>query len=137
VVDVPDGDSVRVQFVSGAQRTIRYIGVWAPEWDECGGGTARRANARLVPPGSRVRVAFDHRREDGTGELLAYVSRLPGGGLVNQELLEAGAARILTVPPNVREVPRLMPAAARARDAGRGLWRECPDPEAGRTIKDP
>jgi micrococcal nuclease len=53
--------------------------------------------------------------------LLAYVWR-DDGVLVNLVLLEAGQARLLTIPPNVRHADRLRACARAARAAQRGLW---------------
>jgi endonuclease YncB( thermonuclease family) len=53
--------------------------------------------------------------------LLAYVWR-DDGVLVNLALLEAGQARLLRIPPNVRHADRFRACARVARVARRGLW---------------
>jgi micrococcal nuclease len=58
---------------------------------------------------------------DRFARLLAYVW-LPDGTLFNATLLEAGQARLLTIPPNVRYVDRFRPLERAAREARRGLW---------------
>lgn len=132
VVEVVDGDTISVRFVSGTRRTLRYIGIDAPQTpatgDEpaCFGDRATRANRRLVPVGSRVRVEYDARREDDAGQLLAYVWRAGDRRFVNGELLRGGYARVLTVPPNLRHVERLVRLGREAREARRGLWAACP-----------
>jgi endonuclease YncB( thermonuclease family) len=52
--------------------------------------------------------------------LLAYVWR--DGVLVNLALLEAGHARLLAIPPNVRYADRFRICAGSAWGARRGLW---------------
>ncbi len=42
--------------------------------------------------------------------------------MLNERILEAGWALLLTVPPNVRHVDRLREAQRRARERGAGLW---------------
>jgi micrococcal nuclease len=42
--------------------------------------------------------------------------------MVNERILEAGWALLLTVPPNVRHADRLREAQRRARERGAGLW---------------
>jgi micrococcal nuclease len=133
VVEVVDGDTIRVQFVSGTIRTVSYIGIDAPDTraagadeDECFGPEATAANRRLTGVGTRVRLEYDRRRQDRQGHLLAYVYRAADDSLVNGRLLANGYARILTSPPNVRQVDTLLTQWRRARDARRGLWQHCP-----------
>jgi micrococcal nuclease len=54
--------------------------------------------------------------------LLAYVYRRRDGLFLNAALVEAGAAEILRIEPNVTYAADLARLAARARDEARGLW---------------
>jgi micrococcal nuclease len=133
VVEVVDGDTITVRFVSGTVRTVRYIGIDAPatpatgDEPECWGAAAARANKRLVPPGEPVRLEFDDDRQTNSGALLAYVFRARDELFVQAALLHDGEARILTSPPNVRHVRRFISLAGEAREARRGLWGSCSD----------
>ena len=122
VVAVVDADTLRLDFVSGAQRRVRYAGVDAPPSEACGGAHALRTSRRLAPVGSRVSVEYDAVREDATGTLVAYLRRVGDGALLNAALLREGAASVYTVPPNVRHVDALLAAAREAREAQRGVW---------------
>jgi myo-inositol catabolism protein IolC/endonuclease YncB( thermonuclease family) len=133
VVEVVDGDTITVRFVSGTVRTVRYIGVDAPdtpatgEDQQCWGASATRANEALIPPGERVRLEYDDDRKTNSGALLAYVFRARDELFVQAALLHDGEARILTTPPNVRHVRRFISLANDARENRRGLWGACSD----------
>jgi len=138
VVEVPDGDTIRVQ--RGARRAlVRLIGVDCPELHESAkldrdAARSRRSRAAIEAMGARA-AAFtrDHllgktvdlelgvEQRDRYGRLLAYVW-LPGGVLFNGELLRAGYAQPLTIPPNVKYAPLFTDLAREARADGRGLW---------------
>jgi micrococcal nuclease len=132
VVEVVDGDTITARFVSGTVRTVRYVGIDAPatratgDEPECFGARAAAANARLVPPGSRVRLEFDAVRQSPSGALLAYVYRENDGVLAAAELLRRGYARVLTIPPNLRHVDAFVALGRAARERRRGVWRACP-----------
>jgi micrococcal nuclease len=81
---------------------------------------ARRALARLVPPGSSVRLELDVAPRDRYGRELAHV--WSGSRLVNEALVLDGWAVLYTVPPNVKYAERLERAQKKARAAGAGLW---------------
>ncbi len=122
-------------------RLVRYIGIATPEvrrrarpgdrdW-RAGVGerwivdpepfsqAATEANRRLVE-GKSVRLEYDVQMHDRYGRVLAYV--YVGERMVNAELLAAGYAQLLTIPPNVRYVERFRNLASEARQARRGLW---------------
>jgi micrococcal nuclease len=129
VVRVVDGDTIHVQ-VGGVREKVRYIGVDTPETHrpgtpvQCYGRAATAANARLVE-GRRVRLERDVEARDRYGRLLAYVRLAGDGRFVNAELVRAGYAQALTIPPNVRHAAEFKRLAASARRAGRGLWSAC------------
>ena len=134
-----DGDTLRVVLASRTE-TVRLIGIDAPEVspNERARDQARRLGvplrellemgrrsrdfaSRLAPPGTTVRLELDVQTRDRYGRLLSYLW-LPDGSMVNERILEAGWALLLTVPPNVRHVDRLRDAQRRARERGAGLW---------------
>jgi len=84
-------------------------------------GRTATAFTRERLAGRRIELEFDVETRDRFGRLLAYVW-LADGTLFNATLLEAGQARLLTIPPNVRYVERFRPLERQAREAHRGLW---------------
>ena len=137
-----DGDTI--ELADG--RLVRYIGIDTPEMRRrarpgdrewlAGEGdrwvldpepfaqAATDANRQLVD-GRPVRLEYDVQTHDRFGRLLAYVYVTPDGGsevMVNAELLNAGMAQTLTIPPDVKYVQRFRALAASARQARRGLW---------------
>jgi len=118
--EVIDGDTIRV---AGVGR-VRYIGIDAPERGEPGYDQARRLNARLLGRGE-LRLAYGVARYDRYGRTLAYVYVQPASGAevnVNEELVRAGWATTLEIPPNVAAAPAFARAEDEARRARRGLW---------------
>lgn len=127
VLQVIDGDTIRVRFVSEATRRVRYIGIDTPEIHGdvgCYGKAAANANGQLVA-GEKVRLVFDHERRDRYGRLLAYVYRARDKRFVNLELVQRGFATPLTIPPNVEHAGELREAARQARARELGLWGAC------------
>lgn len=123
VTSITDGDTFR----AGDER-VRLTGIDTPEVSgavECYGREATEALARLIPPGSEVRLVLDVDAEDRYDRTLAYVYRLPGGEFVNLSLARDGFAQPLTIPPNVAHAEELVAAAGQARTAERGLWSAC------------
>jgi micrococcal nuclease len=129
VTRVVDGDTIHVR-VDGEDETVRYIGVDTPETVkpntpvQCFGKKASAYNHRLVD-GELVRLRFDVERRDRYGRLLAYVYRRKDGLFVNDALVRNGYATTLTIPPNVAHAGDFRALERRAREAQRGLWREC------------
>jgi micrococcal nuclease len=120
---VTDGDTLRL----GELGPVRLIGVDTPEvhgGEECFGREASRFVEGLAPVGTRVRYRVGVEARDRYDRLLAYVW-LPDGRMLNRELVEAGYAQPLTIPPNVEFAEAFRTAARAARRAGIGLWRAC------------
>jgi len=127
VVNVYDGDSITVRYDSGKRAKVRLIGIDAPEMTDI---PRARASIDAVPcrdyldgllAGKHVLLEYDVEKTDKYGRTLAYVY-LPDGRMANEEMLRAGYARLLTVPPNVKYVERFRAAQEEARAASRGLW---------------
>ncbi len=128
VTSITDGDTFR----AGDER-IRLIGIDTPEVAgriECYGDEATDALDRLIPVGTDVRLVPDVEPVDRYGRTLAYVYRRSDGLDVNRRMVDDGFAVPLTVPPNVARERDFAEAAARAREAGRGLWSACDDAAA-------
>jgi micrococcal nuclease len=121
VARVIDGDTV---VLSRAGRA-RLIGVDTPEVHgrvDCFGRRAAAFAERRLS-GRRVGVQVGLEPRDRYGRLLVYLT--VDGRLFNAELVRAGYARTLAIPPNVRYARRFARLAAQARRAGRGLWSAC------------
>ncbi|MCC6387793.1 MAG: thermonuclease family protein [Dehalococcoidia bacterium] len=123
---VVDGDTIVVT-INGAEDRVRYIGVDTPETVAPGepvqpfGPEASALNRALVQ-GKQVCLEKDITNRDRYGRLLRY-AWLADGRLVNEELLLAGLATVVTYPPDVKYVEsRYLPAQRAAREAGRGIW---------------
>ncbi|MEZ8219227.1 micrococcal nuclease [Candidatus Fervidibacteria bacterium JGI MDM2 SSWTFF-3-K9] len=120
VVKVVDGDTV----VLSDGRTLRYIGVDAPERGQPFYEAAKNFNRRLVQ-GRVVELEFDIERYDRYGRLLAYVFIRDAKGkriFVNAELVSNGFAKVYTKPPNVRYADLLFRLQEEAREKRKGLW---------------
>jgi micrococcal nuclease len=137
VVGVVDGDTIDITIGRRDER-VRLLGVDTPETvdpdraPECFGYEASARTAELLPAGTEVRIQRDVEARDRYGRLLAYVFRRSDGLLVNRALVEEGLAQPLDIAPNHAYRAELAGAAARARDAGRGLWAACArDPPGG------
>ncbi|NLV55403.1 MAG: thermonuclease family protein [Acidimicrobiales bacterium] len=130
VIDVIDGDTVEVR-VAGRSETVRLLGIDTPETVapgqpvDCYGPEASARTKELLPPGTAVDVRRDVEARDRFGRLLAYVTRVDDGLLVNRSLVADGYARVLSIEPNTALRRELADAQAEARRAGRGLWNAC------------
>ncbi|MFB6129353.1 MAG: thermonuclease family protein, partial [Salinigranum sp.] len=148
VVDVIDGDTVRVRFRNGTRDTVRLLGVDTPEVyaentpDEYEGvpdtaagkaclrryGHAASDYAERRLAGATVSLAFDRLagRRGYYDRLLAYV--YVDGEQFNYALLREGYARLYD--SEFLERSRYAVAERRARSGDRGLW-TCADGAAG------
>jgi micrococcal nuclease len=137
---VIDGDTVVVRLADGRLERVRLVGIDTPEVHESkqlareiartgrDAATVQRQGLRaaaftaaLLPASRRIGLELDIEQRDRDERLLAYVWR-DDGVLVNLALLEAGQARLLRIPPNVRHADRFRACAGAARAAERGLW---------------
>jgi endonuclease YncB( thermonuclease family) len=125
---VVDGDTVYL--TSGAK--IRLVQIDTPEvyfGVECYGPQASATTKRLLPPGTRVRLAAEPAtdRVDHYGRLLRYVIRARDGLNVNLHLVARGdAAPYCYDGRRGRSAATLDRLARTARARGLGLWGACP-----------
>lgn len=117
-----DGDTLLL--IDG--RRVRLIGVDTPETKkentpiQAWGPEAHAFTARHAE-GKPARLQFDGERQDHYGRLLAYV--YVDEFFLNEELLRAGLARLLTRYPYRGDMKeRFHRAQEEARRAKRGLW---------------
>ncbi len=132
VTSVTDGDTIIVD-IEGVRETVRYIGIDTPEprregAPECGSKEATIFNKDLVE-GKTVRLVADTEDRDKYERLLRYVYVQVDDQevFVNQELLNAGLARPLTISPNTSYAEEFKQAADVAKKAGSGIWGDCID----------
>ena len=74
-----------------------------------------------VKPGDMVKIEFDVQTKDKYSRLLGYVY-LSNGKMLNEEVVKAGYANVMTVPPNVKHQERFLRAYREARENSRGFW---------------
>jgi micrococcal nuclease len=139
LVKVVDGDTLSIAH-NGRVENIRLIGIDTPESrrNEKAKKDAARSNGDIqkitklgkeatrfvrsvVKPGDRIAIEFDKQTRDKYGRLLGYVY-LSNGKMLNEEIVKAGYASLLTYPPNVRYQDRFLRAYRQARENNRGLW---------------
>lgn len=124
VARIIDGDTLEV---AGGTR-IRLIGVDTPEvsgHQGCFGARASAHLARLLPPGTALRLVYDAERHDRYGRTLAYLYRMSDGLFVNLAIARDGFGQQLTIAPNLAHAEEIRAGVADARAAGRGLWGAC------------
>lgn len=127
LIQVIDGDTIRVRMADGSEEKVRYIGIDAPEIahpDSAGeylGDEATARNAELLALGP-LRLQTDVDERDDFGRLLAYV--WAGGVFVNEMMVADGYARARNYPPNLTRQEDLWYAHDAAREAGIGIWGE-------------
>lgn len=125
LMEVVDGDTIRVRMPDDREEKVRYIGIDAPEiahedsQGEYLGGAATSHNAELLASGA-LRLATDVDERDDFGRLLAYV--WAGEVFVNQRMVLDGYARAHNYPPNLTRQEQLWAAHDQARAAGIGIW---------------
>jgi micrococcal nuclease len=140
VLGVIDGDTLKVE-LQGREENIRLIGIDAPESrmnpktkkdSERSGGDiktittmGKKATAfakTLVKKGDSIKLEFDMKKKNGK-RLLAYVF-LPGGRMMNEEMVRAGYASPMTIAPNVKYQDRFLKSYHEARENNAGLWQK-------------
>ena len=77
----------------------------------------------LVKPGDTITIEFDVQERDRYKRLLGYVY-LSNGKMLNEEIVKAGYANVMTIPPDVKYKDRFLKAYKYARERKRGLWKE-------------
>ena len=140
VVRVIDGDTLKISY-KGQEESIRLIGIDTPESaaNKKAKGDAVRTGEDiqliisqgreatdyvkgLVKLGDSMQIEFDVQERDRYGRLLGYVY-LSDGKMLNEEIVRAGYASLMTYPPNVKYQERFLGAYKEARENRRGLWR--------------
>jgi micrococcal nuclease len=138
---VVDGDTLKIIY-QGQEESVRLIGIDTPESKrnkkarkDAGrsgkdvdaiaamGKEAAKYVRTIVEEGDRATVEFDIQKRDKYRRLLGYVY-LENGRMLNEEIVKAGYASPMTIPPNVKYKDRFLKLYREAREAKRGLFRE-------------
>jgi endonuclease YncB( thermonuclease family) len=138
VVDVTDGDTIRVDRGDGGYERLRYIGIDTPETVkpdtpvEPWGPQASAANEALVAD-QVVLLERDVSDTDQYDRLLRYVWVEGSNGwiLVNAELVAQGLAEVRSYQPDTKHDRYLRQVEDRARSAGTGLHSPLPPTDDG------
>ncbi len=139
VTRIIEGDIIQALY-GGVEKRIRLIGIDTPEsrvnWKAKKyadmsehdlktiiemGKKAKAYVDGLVKRGDLITIEFDVQERDKYGRLLGYVY-LSNGKMLNEEIVKAGYAIIMTIPPNVKYKDRLLEAYQEAEEDKRGLW---------------
>lgn len=122
VIDVKDGDTIKVRDENGVSYYVRLTGVDAPELKQLHGHAAREHLLREIA-GRDVDVVFNS--IDVNGRLLAKVYLY--GEDMNRKLLESGLAwHDVANVRNIsgKEYKKYAAAEVKARKQGKGLWHD-------------
>jgi micrococcal nuclease len=141
VVRVVDGDTLKIE-MNGHEEAVRLIGIDTPESKinkkakkdavktnhdvetiTAMGREATKYVRTLIRKGDTVSIEFDVQKRDKYNRLLVY-AYLTDGKMLNEEIIKAGYANVMTYPPNVKYQERFVKAYREARDTKRGLYRD-------------
>jgi endonuclease YncB( thermonuclease family) len=119
VLSITDGDTV---ILRGGER-VRYLNIDTPEIGQPFAAEAKEFNRQLVRF-KDVRLETDAKERDTYGRLLAYVYVETDDGwvMVNLELVRAGLAKLLFIPPNGKYRAAFEDALRDAMIHRRGMW---------------
>src|SRR5574337_2206450 len=115
VKQVYDGDTILLE----DGRTVRYLGINAPEYQEPFYLKAKRLNESLVLE-REIRLEFDQERTEGYGRVLAHV--YVGNEMVNARLVQEGLAHAFFIGPNRKHHALLLRLQAEAKQRKVGIW---------------
>ena len=128
VTRVIDGDTIRVRLRSGANVSVRLLGIDTPERGRCGASAATANMRRLAPVGSTVHLVSDRTQaaKDRYGRLLRYVARKGGyRDLSYRQAWNGYTKRYVFGGRPVARDGQYVRAVGAARRGDRGLWRSC------------
>jgi len=121
---VIDGDTV----VLDTGEHVRLIGIDTPELgrngsdDQTGSVDAHRYLEKLIKDNSRYLLIYDAERHDRHGRLLAHLLTFDRQN-IQAQLLSAGLATPLVIPPNLKFLNCYQDSSRNAIAARKGLWK--------------
>jgi endonuclease YncB( thermonuclease family) len=134
VLRVIDGDTLKVRLRSGSRRTVRLVGLDAPETKapgarvECGGRAASAYMRKLALKKGKGRVVTlitdpTQGATDRFGRMLAYVEGEKGD--VGKRMIAAGWSPAYVYGKPFQRLSAFEGAERAARSAGLGAWAAC------------
>jgi len=127
VIDITDGDTLRLRDAGGVVENVRLVGIDTPEVYpvyECFGDEAEAELLRLAPVGSTLLVDPDIDPFDDYDRLLLYLWN-DDGTFINLALVEGGFAEAIRVAPNDLYFDELLAAEDAAARGALGMWGSC------------
>lgn len=118
VVKIVDGDTIEVA-IGNALKTVRYIGMNTPEWNQVGGSQATAFNTQLVRD-RYVTLVKDISETDKFDRILRYV--FVDDTFVNLELVSQGYAEAASYPPDTSCDGIFRNAQDSAQSRRSGIW---------------
>jgi micrococcal nuclease len=124
VVKVVDGDTIIVK-ISGEKKSVRLIGINAPEINECFGKEATEKIKELIG-NKKIKLEADSSQDDKDKyyRLLRYVY-LEDGTLVNKKLIEEGVAEEYTYKVAYKFQTEFKEVENLSKEKKIGLWMVC------------
>jgi len=141
---VIDGDTVVITLAepSRQERKIRLIGIDSPESRgsqklnrdarrsgikkqrlKAMGRKSTRFVQKLLYEGQPIQLELGQEAQDRYGRTLAYIW-LTDGSMLNRQILQAGYAKTMSIPPNTKYLESFNQAEKTARNQKKGLWKE-------------
>lgn len=133
VIEVIDGDTILVRLDDGNIRSVRYIGIDAPERIEQFFSESYNANADMVLQ-KEVVLIKDTSDTDQYDRLLRYV--IVDEVFVNLEMVRAGFAHAVQYPPDTACAESFSSAEYETRTSQIGIWEatQTPEPSFGQVV---
>lgn len=128
VVRVKDGDTIVVD--KNGEETLRFIGIDAPESvnvyepeKNCEEGKEVSAYVKDLIEGKDIYLEYDSKYKDRFSRILAYVYLdQDGKHMLQEELLEKGMVRTMSIKPNLRYKDHFEDLENQAKKEGVGYW---------------
>lgn len=123
ITQVYDGDTVKL----GSGEVLRFAGINAPEMSRKGqpaqpyAREAKEMVQKLVEEGSPWKLVAGRRLQDRHGRLLGHLVSAKEE-VLEQQLLAAGLAFLVVVPPDVAHAPCFFAAEEQAKQQQLGVW---------------
>jgi endonuclease YncB( thermonuclease family) len=119
LVEIVDGDTIRVRLEDGEVYRVRYLGMNTPERGEMYFDETTGVNQDLLSSGP-LQLLMETSPSDRFDRLLRHI--LAGETFVNFEMVRLGYAHTLFIMPDIACYETFLAAEAAARDSGSGLW---------------
>ncbi|NQY81219.1 MAG: thermonuclease family protein [Candidatus Caenarcaniphilales bacterium] len=130
IINIPDGDTIKVQTKKLGTVRVRLLGIDCPEINqEPWGKIAKEYLEEELSESKTVKLEIDLVKRDKYGRLLAYVyamkdKRSYQKTSLNEKLLEHGLAELFIIGDNDKYALRFKEAEAKAKQAKINIWDE-------------